>query len=112
MSVGPDQCPASDRATRRGDFFQGLADDRLVKYEVVRHIKHQHRRFDIRRIDGGKLVGLAEVKEMIGIGQSDARGRGLIEKALDFEFVANRLPRIFVRFGRRRSESPSCWPAK
>ena len=91
VAVRPDQRTAFGRAAGRRDFFQGLTHDRLVKDEIVRRIKDERGRLDFRRVDIGELVGLAQIEEVIGIGQTGTRGRRLVEKAFDLEFVVDGL---------------------
>src|SRR5262249_45425239 len=73
VTVRPDQRGAFGRTARSANFFQGLADDRLVKDDVVRREKDKRRRLDFCRIDGGELVGFAQIEKMIGIGHGGAR---------------------------------------
>ena len=80
-------------------------DDRLIEYEIIRRIKHERRRFDLRRINRSELVCFAQIKEMVRVGQRGARGCRLVEERFDLEAVGDRLCRIFPILRWRR---PKC----
>jgi len=65
-------------------------------------MQHECRCLDLRRINRCELVCLAQIKEMIGIGEAGPRCCRLVEEAFDFEPVADCLCRIFAFLGWRR----------
>jgi hypothetical protein len=72
-------------------------------------VEHERWHLDICRVDGSELNGLAEIKEVIGIGEGYASHCGLIKKCIDFEVIRERFRGILSWCCPRLTGHPARW---